>query len=101
MLEPPRETPRAIAEAIDTDDHRAAKAIARAGMLAVAGALAFMPLLWWLAPAGSPYPLVLTALIVADGGIALVAARAKVPVPGLVAIANTLIVTTLARMVSP
>ncbi len=101
MLEPPRETPREVAAAIVDDDVRSARAIARAGIWAVAGALALLPMMWWIAPEGSLYPPVLGALLVVDLLVALHAMRAPTPRPGLVAIANTLIVIVLARMYSP
>ena len=101
MLEPPRETPREVSAEITADDERTAKAIARAGLWAVIGGLAFMPLFWWIAPAGSIYPLVLTVLLLLDGVVAMIAVRSRRPVPGLVAIANTIIVIALARTFSP
>jgi serine/threonine-protein kinase len=101
MLEPPHETPREVVDAIAEGDVRTAKAIARAGVYAVCVALSFMPLVWWLAPQGSVYPAGLTALLLLDGAVAIVADRARRPMPGLVAIANTIIVITLARMFSP
>jgi serine/threonine-protein kinase len=101
MLEPPRETPREVAAAIVDDDVRSARAIARAGIWAVAGALPILPMLWWIAPAGSLYPAVLGGLLVLDLFVAIHAMRAPTPRPGLVAIANTLIVIVLARMYSP
>ncbi len=101
MLEPPRETPREVTAAIHEDDVRTAKAIARAGIFAVAGAVALLPLLWWIAPSGSTYIPVLGAVLVADLGIALHAMRAPTPRPGLVALANTVIVILLSRMYGP
>ncbi|MGE5187189.1 MAG: serine/threonine-protein kinase, partial [Acidobacteriota bacterium] len=101
MLEPPRDTPREVAAAIRDDDVRTAKAIARAGIFAVAGACALLPLLWWIAPPGSSYLPVLAGLLLSDLGVALLAMRSPTPRPGLVAIANTLIVILLARMYSP
>jgi serine/threonine-protein kinase len=101
MLEPPRETPREVSAQIDADDVLSAKAIARAGLWAVLGGLAFMPLFQWIAPVGSLYPLLFTVMLLLDGIVALLAVRSRRPVPGLVAIANTIIVIALARMFSP
>ena len=101
MLEPPRETPREVAAAIHDEDVRTARAIARAGIYAVGGALALLPLLWWIAPAHTTYMFVLGGLLATDLLVALHAMRAPTPRPGLVAIANTLIVILLARMYSP
>jgi eukaryotic-like serine/threonine-protein kinase len=101
MLEPPRETPPEVKEAMGEDDVRDAKAVARAGMWAVFGALFFIPLLWWIAPRGSPYVPALMTFFLLDGVVALHAVRSKKPKPGLVVIANTVIVIVLARMFSP
>ena len=101
MLEPPRETPREVAEAIAADDIREARGIGRAGVGAVIGSLMFIPLLYWIAPRGSAYIPALAALLLLDGCVALYSMRAKVPKPGLVVLANTLIVIMVARMFSP
>ncbi len=101
MLEPPRETPREVTEAMRADDVRDAKAVARAGVLVAIGALLFIPLLYWIAPAGSLYIPVLGGLLALDGAIAVQSLRAKLPRPGLVVIANTVIVVLVARMFSP
>ena len=101
MLEPPRETPPEVKEAMAEDDVRDAKAVARAGLWAVGSALFFIPLLWWIAPAGSPYVPALLTFLLLDGVVALAAVKVKNPKPGLVIIANTIIVIALARMFSP
>ena len=101
MLEPPRETPREVIDAMAADDIREAKAIARAGIWAVFGALTFIPLLYWIAPAHNPYVPALMTFLLLDGVVAFAAIRMKKPTPGLVVIANTIIVVVLARMFSP
>jgi serine/threonine-protein kinase len=50
MLEPPQETPAEVAEAMAADDVRDARVVARAGVLAVIGALLLIPALYWIAP---------------------------------------------------
>jgi hypothetical protein len=101
MLEPPRETPAEVAAAIEADDIRDARAVARAGVWAVFGSLAFAQLLWWIVPPGSLAPLWLSIVFAADGVVALYALRARHPVPGLILIANTVIVLLVARLFSP
>jgi hypothetical protein len=101
MLEPPRETPPEVREAMAQDDVRDAKAIAKAGLWAVAGSLFFVPLLWWIAPRGSLYVPVLASFLLLDGVVAIHAMTAKSPRPGLVILANTIIIVLLARMFSP
>jgi eukaryotic-like serine/threonine-protein kinase len=101
MLEPPRETPPEVREAMVADDVREAKGVARAGVWAVVGALMFVPLLYWIAPSNSLYIPTLTAFLLLDGFVAVHAIRAKSPKPGLVVIANTVIVIFVARMFSP
>lgn len=101
MLEPPRETPPEVKDAMAEGDVRDARAVAKAGLWAVAGALFFIPLLWWIAPPGTPYVPMLMTFFLLDGVVAIHAVRAKMPKPGLVVVANTIIVIVLARMFSP
>jgi serine/threonine-protein kinase len=101
MLEPPRETPREVKEAMHRDDMRDAKALALAGMWAVFGGLCFIPLLWWIAPAGSPYVPALMMLLLGLGGISYFVVRSANPKPGLVILANAVVVVMLSRMFSP
>lgn len=101
MLEPPRETPPEVKDAMAEDDVRDAKAVARAGLWVAFGALWFIPLLYWIAPAGTPYVPALMTLFLLDGLVAYHTMRSKRPKPGLVVIANFLIVIILARMFSP
>jgi serine/threonine-protein kinase len=101
MLEPPRETPREVREAMASDDIREAKGVARAGVWAVIGSLLFVPLLYWIAPSNNVYIPALTGFLLLDGLIALHAIRTPIPKPGLVVIANTIIVIVVARMFSP
>jgi eukaryotic-like serine/threonine-protein kinase len=101
MLEPPRETPPEVKEAMAQDDVRDAREVAKAGMWAVISSLFFIPLLWWIAPSGTIYVPMLMAFLVLDGVVAVVATRGKKPRPGLVIVANTIIIIVLARMYSP
>jgi serine/threonine-protein kinase len=101
MLEPPRETPREVVDAMANDDVRDAKAVAKAGMWAVFGSLAFIPLLYLIAPQNTIHVPALMTCLLLDGIVATHAMRAEKPKPGLVVIANTVIVIVLARMFSP
>ncbi len=101
MLEPPRETPHEVKAAMYEDDVRDAKALARAGMWAVFGGLCFIPLLWWIAPAGSPYVPALMMMLLGLGVVSYLVVRSVKPKPGLVIIANAVVVVMLARMFSP
>ncbi len=101
MLEPPRETPPEVKEAMAQDDVRDAREIARAGLWAVCASLFFIPLLWWISPHGTLYVPVLLGALVLDGVVALHAMRAPTPRPGLVIIANTVIIILVSRMFSP
>jgi serine/threonine-protein kinase len=101
MLEPPRETPREVREAMAADDIREAKGVARAGVWAVIGSLLFVPLLYWISPRDNVYIPALAGFLVLDGLVAAHAIRSKLPKPGLVVIANTIVVVVVARMFSP
>ena len=101
MLEPPRETPHEVAEAMAAADAKDARTIAKTGVWVVFGALMFLPLLWWIAPSDSIYlPALLTCLLL-NWVVAAHSNRAKTPRPGFVVIANTITVIVLARMYSP
>jgi hypothetical protein len=101
MLEPPRETPREVREAMDADDIREAKGVARVGIWSVVGALLFIPLLYWIAPRDNVHIPALAGFLVLDGLVAYHAVRSKRPKPGLIVVANTIIVVVTARMFSP
>ena len=100
MLEPPRVTPREVEAAIIRDDIHTTRVIARAGLWVVGAALVLMPLVWWIAPS-TTYLAVLSAVLVIDGLLGYHMWRSPIPRPGLVVIANTLIVVVLSRMFSP
>ncbi|MCX5745081.1 MAG: hypothetical protein NT062_21550, partial [Proteobacteria bacterium] len=101
MLEPPTRTPREVEATIHADEARTAKDTARAGIWAVFATLAFTPLLWWIAPAWSPHVLAFTGMLAVVGLMCVHATRSTTPRPGLVVIANTVLVIFTARMFSP
>jgi hypothetical protein len=101
MLEPPRETPREVVAAMAAEDAHDARAIGGAGLWVVLAALLFVPLLWWIAPAGDIHVKLLLGVLVLDGGFSIYAVRADPPRPEIAIIANTVIMILLARMFSP
>jgi serine/threonine-protein kinase len=101
MLEPPKETPPEVAALIRADDIRDARTVARAGLGTVIASLLFAQLLWLIRPPGSLSPLVMTGVLAADGVLAVIAVRSRRPIPGLVLIANTIIILVTARLFSP
>jgi serine/threonine-protein kinase len=101
MLEPPSETPHEVADAVREEDIRTARVNAQAGIWTSVAALAFTPALWWMAPSASSYVALLTALLLLNLVVLLHANLSAMPKPGLVVIANSIIVMVLSRMYSP
>jgi serine/threonine-protein kinase len=101
MLEPPKETPPEVHALIRTDEERDAKTIARAGLGTAIASMMFAQLLWFIRPPGSLAPLVMTGALAADSILAWLVVRARRPLPGVILIANAVIVFILARQFSP
>jgi serine/threonine-protein kinase len=101
MLEPPHETPAEVVEIMRTADVHDAKAIGRAGIWTVIGALCFIPLLWYIAPHDTYIVQMLALMFVVDGFVAYGVVRAKKPRPGLIVITNMIIVIAISRAFSP
>ncbi len=101
MLEPPKTTPREVEKAITEDDVRAARVNAQGGLFAVIGGLVFTPLVWWMAPSGSPWVLALIVVLLGLGAISIYNLKAELPNTGLVVIGNAVLVVMVARMFSP
>jgi serine/threonine-protein kinase len=101
MLEPPRETPHEVLDAIHQEDVRTARAYAQAGIWTLVAALAFTPLMWWIAPSASGYVAILTALFLVNLVVLLHVNMASLPRPGVAVVGNTILVLVLARMFSP
>jgi eukaryotic-like serine/threonine-protein kinase len=59
MLEPPKTIPPEVDEALSHDEIETAKINARDGVVIYLAILAFVPLIWWMAPAGSVWAPVL------------------------------------------
>jgi serine/threonine-protein kinase len=101
MLEPPRDTPTEVIEIMHKADVHDAKAIGRAGIWTVIGALCFIPLLWYIAPHDTYIVQTLALMFVVDGFIAYAVVKSKKPRPGLIVITNMVIVIAISRAFSP
>ena len=101
MLEPPRDTPREVEMLIENEDLQAARLNAGAGIWAVIAGLAYIPLLWWIAPSFFPYLGVLSCVLLVMGSISVYNYRAKKPWTGLVVFGNAALCLLVARMYSP
>ena len=102
MLEPPRTMPREVEEAIREDDLQTVKTHARVGTWLYVAFLAFTPLLWWIAPRGSPWVLALSVMIVSN--LVLCWWGATFRPHGkewLLAISNTILLAIVAHMYTP
>jgi serine/threonine protein kinase len=101
MLEPPRDTPREVEALIDAEDIQAARVNAGAGIWAVIAGLAYIPLLWWIAPSFFPYVATLSTVLLGMGVLSVYNYRAKRPWTGLVVFGNAILVLLASRMYSP
>jgi serine/threonine-protein kinase len=102
MLEPPRITPREVEEAIVEDDVQTMQSHARVGVRIYVGFLVFTPLLWWIAPRGSPYVLALSALIASNLTLCWLGARIRpLGKEGLFAVSNMILLAIVAHTFSP
>ncbi len=101
MLEPPKVTPREVADAMIADDVHTSRVNARAGAFAVLASLAFIPLVWWMAPGAAGYFAALTALLAVSGLVAFHNLHAPRPRIGLAVIGNALVAAMTALMFSP
>ena len=102
MLEPPRTMPREVEETILEDDVAMMQGNARVGIYAYVGFLAFLPFAWWLAPAGSPYILVLSSLIFLNMGVCWWGSRRNpLGKEGVISLTNALLLVAMSRMYSP
>jgi hypothetical protein len=101
MLEPPKRTPREVEEAIVADDIEMSRVNAKAGTLAVLASIAFMPMVWWMAPAAAGYVAALTTVLGLCGIVSFYNLNAARPRVGLAVIGNALIVALIALMFSP
>ena len=101
MLEPPRATPAEVEVLIQGEDLEAARVNAGAGIWAVLAGLAYIPLVWWIAPSFFPYLAALSAVLLVMGAISIYNYRAGTPRTGLVVIGNAVLCLLVSRMYSP
>jgi hypothetical protein len=75
---------------------------ARVGVYAYVGFFAFLPFVWWIAPAGSPYMLVLSLLIFLNMAVCWWGSRVN-PLgrEGVISVTNALLLAVVARMYTP
>jgi serine/threonine-protein kinase len=101
MLDPPRTTPREVDDAIAADEVRTSRDNARAGIWALIACFAFTPLLWWIAPSGSPYIAAFIGVLLFSSGLYFYAYHGVTPKPGMVILGNTVMIAMVGRMFSP
>jgi tRNA A-37 threonylcarbamoyl transferase component Bud32 len=103
MLEPPRITPRDVEEAIRADDTTTTKGNARVGVWAYLSFLAFMPLVWWMAPPDSTYLIAVPAMVLVNLAVCWWGTRTPRTAgrEGILAITNAVLVAIVARMFTP
>src|SRR4051794_33656609 len=63
--------------------------------------LAFTPLLWWIAPVGSPWFAAFAGALMLGGVFYVFAYHGARPRPGLVILGNVVLIAVLSRMFSP
>ena len=102
MLEPPKTTPPEVEAAILDDDVKTMQGNARIGIYAYVAFFAFMPLVWWIAPQGSPWVLAISMLILLNMAICYWGSRVN-PVgrEGIIGISNAVLLAVTARMYTP
>jgi eukaryotic-like serine/threonine-protein kinase len=101
MLEPPRTTPREVDAAIAVDEVHTARDNARAGIWALVACFVFTPLLWWIAPASSPYVAAFIGVLLLSAALYFYAYHGVTPKPGLVIVGNTVMIAMVGRMFTP
>jgi len=102
MLEPPRTLPREVEDTILEEDVATMQGNARVGVYAYLGFLAFIPFMWWIAPAGSPYVLALSLLIFLNMGVCWWGSRVNpLGKEGVIAVTNALLLAVVSRMYTP
>ncbi len=102
MIEPPRVVPAEVEQLIRDDDAATRQGNARGGVISFCAFLAFMPLLWWIAPSGSPYLIALCVMVVVNLGLCIWGASMKTyGKEGLLAIGNAILLAIVSRMFTP
>ncbi len=102
MLEPPKTTPPEVEAAILDDDVQTMQGNARVGIYAYIAFFAFMPMVWWIAPQGSPWVLAISMLILVNMAICYWGSRTNpIGKEGIIAISNALLLAITAHMYTP
>jgi serine/threonine-protein kinase len=102
MLEPPTTMPAEVERAIEEDNNAASRANSRFGVWAYLAFLAFTPLLWWIAPAGSAWIVAaVSGLIATNVVVCWMQSTAPRPRPWLIAATNAIMVALISRMFTP
>ncbi|MBL0213910.1 MAG: serine/threonine protein kinase [Myxococcales bacterium] len=102
MLEPPQTTPPEVEAAILADDVKTMQGNARVGIYAYVAFFAFMPMVWWIAPQGSPWVLAISLLILLNLGICYWGSRVNpIGKEGIIAVTNAILLAIVARMYTP
>ena len=102
MLEPPKTLPAEVVRAIDEDDHRTMMEHGRVAVYSYLLFFAFLPLVWWIAPQGSPWLLVISGLVLVNLGICYWGSRySPAGKEGIIAITNAALLAVVARMYTP
>ena len=102
MLEPPKTTPPEVEAAILADDVQTMQGNARVGIYAYIAFFGFMPLVWWIAPQGSPWVLAISMLILVNMAICYWGSRTSpIGKEGIIAITNAVLLGVTAHMYTP
>jgi tRNA A-37 threonylcarbamoyl transferase component Bud32 len=102
MLEPPSTTPIEVDVLIQDDDAATRQGNARVGVWGYVAFLAFTPLLWWIAPSGSPYVLAITLMVLVNLALCTWGAVKKTyGREGFLAIGNAILLVIVSRMFTP
>ena len=102
MLEPPKITPPEVEAAILDDDVKTMQGNARVGIYAYVSFFAFMPMVWWIAPQGSPWVLAISMLILLNMAICYWGSRVNpLGKEGIIGISNAILLAVTARMYTP
>jgi serine/threonine-protein kinase len=102
MIEPPRQLPAEVEQLIRDDDATTRQGHARSGVISFGAFLAFMPLVWWIAPSGSPYLIALVVMVLVCLGLCMWGTTKKTyGKEGLLAVANAVLLGIVSRMFTP
>nr|MBA3463365.1 hypothetical protein [Deltaproteobacteria bacterium] len=102
MLEPPKTLPREVEAAIHEDDVRTMMGNSKIAVYAYIFFFAFMPLIWWIAPQGSPWLLVISMMVLINLGVCYWGSKYNPSgKEGLIAITNAMLLAIVARMYTP